>query len=149
IGVGVDPQVNALEYWGENARTQAQLRPVVETVLKIYAQAIVEAGKKADEIANRLTANDDAGAKRWQAAEDFRNLAVFSEAMAKYDLCIALDKSDPKRKEIADEAIESLKQFDNNDSAVQATVRNRMAKLNMVKGDFDAARQMFQTVATN
>ncbi|HSV15034.1 MAG TPA: hypothetical protein VLI90_12315, partial [Tepidisphaeraceae bacterium] len=149
ITVGVDPQVNAMEYFGENPKTQAQLRPVVETVLKIYARAVDEAGKRADAIANKLTPNDNAGIQRWQAADDLRNLAAFSGAMAQYDLCMALDKADPQRKRTADDAIESLKQFDTNDSAVQPVVRNQIAKLNMVKGSFDAAKKMFDAIANN
>src|SRR2546423_1588794 len=84
ITVGVDPLVNAMEYFGENAKTQAQLRPIVETVLKIYDRAADEANKRADAIANKLTPNDAAGAARWQAADDLRALAVFSGAMAQY-----------------------------------------------------------------
>ncbi len=149
VTASVDPDINALEYWGENSRTQDRVRPTVQTVLKIYQKAAATAAARADQIANKLTASDDANAKRWQAADDLHNLAIFNELMADYDLCLSLDKSDPQRADLADKAIDGLKQFDTNDSAVQAAVRNRIAKLNMARGDFDAARQIFATVANN
>jgi len=34
VSSSVDPDVNSLEYWGENPRTQERLKPVIETVLK-------------------------------------------------------------------------------------------------------------------
>jgi hypothetical protein len=149
VTASVDPDINALEYWGENSRTQDRVRPTVQMVLKIYQKASANAASRADQIANQLTANDEATAKRWQTADDLHNLANFNELMADYDLCLSLDKSDPQRADLADKAIEGLKQFDTNDSAVQAAVRNRIAKLNMTRGDFDIARQIFATVANN
>jgi hypothetical protein len=145
----VDPDINALEYWGENSRTQDRVRPTVQMVLKIYQKASATAAARADEIANHLTANDDAAAARWQAADDLHSLATFNELMADYDLCLSLDKSDPQRADLADKAIDGLKPFDTNDSAVQAAVRNQMAKLNMTLGDFDTARKIFATVRDN
>lgn len=149
LTTAVEPDVTTLEYWGENPRTQAQVRPAAEAVIKIYEKAATEAGNSADALAGQLTANDDTAAKRWQAADDLHNLAGFNRNMAVYDLCIALDKADPRRKELATKAIEALKPFDTNDSAVQAAVRNRIAKLNMAKGDYYNARKVFATVINN
>jgi hypothetical protein len=87
--------------------------------------------------------------KRYEAADDVRNKAIFSQTMARYDLCLALDKADPRRKQTADQAIEALKQWDNNDSEVQPVVRNRMAKLSMAKGDYAGAKKGFATVINN
>ena len=149
VTASVDPDINALEYWGENSRTQDRVRPIAQTVLKIYEKAVATAAARADDLANHLTANDDAAAKRWQAADDLHNLAVFNQLMADYDLCLSLDRSDPQRTDLAEKAIDGLKQFDTNDSAVQAAVRNRIAKLNMTRADFDSARQIFATVRDN
>ncbi len=142
----VDPDVNALEYWGENPRTQNRVRPVIQTVSEIYQQAAARAAQQADLIAAHLSPNDDAQAKRWQQADDLHSLAEFSQYMLQYDLCLALDASDPQRIEVANKAIESLAPFDAPDTAVQAAVRNRIAKLNMAKGDYATARRIFATV---
>jgi hypothetical protein len=149
LTTGIDPQINALEYWGENPRTQSQVRPLVEIVLNVYDQAAVAAAKQADQIANHLAPSDDLGAKRWQAADDLRNLASFSQSMAKYDLCLAMDKTDPERAKVAAATIDSLKQFDTNDSAVQALVRIQIAKLNMARADYPAAMKIFAAVINN
>jgi hypothetical protein len=149
LTTGVEPQVNTLEYWGENPKTQAQVRPLIQIVLDIYDRAAAVAARQADQIANHLAPNDDAGAKRWQALDELRTLATFSQSMAKYDLCLAMDRTDPARQTIATAAIDSLKQFDNNDSAVQAMVRNQIAKLTMAKGDYAAAIDIFSGVINN
>jgi hypothetical protein len=149
VSTSVDPDINALEYFGGNPATRSRVRPVVETVLKIYAQAARIAAARADDLANHLTPSDDAGAKRWQQIDELRNLATFNGYMVDYDLCLALEESDPARFELADKAIAGLKAYDNNDSAVQAAVRNRIGKLNLAKGDYGSAMAVFQQVIDN
>ena len=59
ITLGVERDVNALEYWGENPRTQAQLRPIAETITKILDKAYAEAQRQSDEVANQIQSLDD------------------------------------------------------------------------------------------
>src|SRR5688572_1130542 len=42
---GVERDVNTLEYWGENPRTQSSLRPVAQVVVKLYDKAAKVAEK--------------------------------------------------------------------------------------------------------
>src|SRR5438094_10409536 len=67
--------------------------------------------------------------------------------MVDYYRALALDKADPKRKEICAKAVEYLKQFDNPDSQVMPLVQNRMAKLHMAAGEYDKAKALFKPVA--
>ena len=74
--------------------------------------------------------------------------AQYSRHMADYQLTLALPAGSPERIEIAQKAIDYLKQFDNADSTVQPVVRLRIAKLNMSKGDFEAAKKSFASLIT-
>lgn len=149
VTAGVEPDINTLEYWGPDPKKQAHAKPLVDTVIQVYTKAQAEAQRVADDLANHMTPNDDAAAKRWEAADNLHTLAGFSLNMLKYDQCLTLDKADPNREKIADDAITYLKQYDTNDSGVQAAVRNRIAKLNMAKGDYDQAEKTFATVITD
>ena len=148
--VGVDPDVNALEYFGHNNETAARLLPTVTAVRAILSRAADAAGQSADKLANQMTdPNDTAMANRWQAMTNLQASAAFTDNMEAYDLCLAMPAGDPAIAKAADAAIDYLKQFDNKDSDVMAAVRNRTAKLQMVKGDFAAAAKGFGDVATN
>jgi hypothetical protein len=147
VTVGVAPDINSLEYWGENKRKQTHAKPLVDTVIKIYQKAEAEAQRLEDIIANQMTPNSSP--KAWEDMDSLHNLAIYSENMSKYDQCLTLDKDDPLRKKIADDAITNLTQYDNDQSGVQAVVRNRIAKLNMAKGDYDAAKKAFAAVINN
>src|SRR5436305_14267792 len=59
IQSGVEQQVNRLEYWGENPRTQGQLRPVVEAVTKILDKASESAAAEADKLSNQIKGPND------------------------------------------------------------------------------------------
>jgi hypothetical protein len=147
ITSGVERDVNTLEYWGENPKTQAQLRPIVESVIKILNRAAEQAQAAADQIADTIKAPNDPGVNKYMEMEGMVVSANYTKAMVDYYLALSIDRADPRRKEVADKAIEFLKQYDNAESEVQPIVRNRIAKLNMAKGDFEAAKNGFDSVA--
>jgi len=147
IKSGVERDVNTLEYWGENTKTQASLRPIAEVVVKLLDKASKAAEKQAETIANQIKGLDDPRAAQ---SEEFMALATsanYTRAMSAYYVALAMDKADPRRKDIATAAIDTLAEFDNPESEVQGVVRNRMAKLNMVAGNFDKAKGLFKSVA--
>ena len=43
IEQGIKPDVNTLEYWGENSATQAAVRPVIDAALKLLDKAAASA----------------------------------------------------------------------------------------------------------
>lgn len=149
IKFGIERDVNTLEYWGENPRTQASLRPVVETVIKILDKTTAEATEQAEKIGNSITnPNNVAAVQQWEKMDQLATNAAYTRHMVDYYLALSMDKADGKRKVIADEAIEFLKQYDVEDYAnTRATVRNRIAKLQLAKGDYPAAKDTFATVA--
>jgi hypothetical protein len=147
IKSGVERDVNTLEYWGENTRTQASLQPIAEVVIKLLDKAAKAAEKQAEAIANQIKGLDDPRAAQ---AEEFMNLAAsanYTRAMSAYYVALSMDKADPRRKDIAANAIDTLAEFDTPESEVQGIVRNRMAKLNMIAGNFAKAKTLFQSVA--
>ena len=52
---GTARHVNVLEYFGETPKVQSQLRPIAEAIDRVYDKAIASAQKKADDIANQMT----------------------------------------------------------------------------------------------
>ncbi len=150
ITEGINPDLNTLEYWGENPRLQASLRPLAETVQKIYEKAAIEAEEESNKVAERLgNVSGPALAameKRWEELYNLQMMAQYTKAMSAYNLARSIDKADPRRKQIADEAIAFLTQYDDPTTQVQPQARLRIAKLNMAKGDFDTAKKMFDSI---
>ncbi len=146
ITAGAERDVNTLEYWGENPRTQASLAPIVDTIQQILTKAQSAATDEANRIANSLKSPDDPAINRYNEMDQLARTAEYTKNMVAYDACLALDAANPQRGEIANKAIDYLKQFDDPDSTVQPLVRNRIAKLNLVKGNFDEARKLFETI---
>jgi hypothetical protein len=143
-----DRDVNTLEYWGENPRTQGTLRPIAQTIVKLLEKAAASAEKQSEAIANQLKGLDDPRAAQSEEMSALATSAAYTKAMSDYYVALSIDKADPKRKEIATRAIEVLAEFDNPDTEVQPFARNRMAKLHMVAGNFDKARELFRSVAS-
>ncbi|HEV2295582.1 MAG TPA: hypothetical protein VGR35_17165 [Tepidisphaeraceae bacterium] len=144
---GVERDVNTLEYWGENPRTQAALRPVAQVVVKLLEKAAAVAEKQAETVANQLKGLDD---PRAALAEELSNLAIsaaYTKAMSDYYVALSIDRADAKRKQIATAAIDALAEFDTPETEVQPIVRNRMAKLHMAAGNYSQARELFRSVA--
>ncbi len=147
---GTDADVNKLEYWGENPRTQAELRPVAEAVVNILDKCAVEASAEADRIANTFgNAPSKSQVDAWQQMDTLHTYANYTKAMSTYYLVLAMDPADPQRKTLVEKAIEQLAENDNHESQIQAAVRNRIGKLNMAIGDYDAARKAFESVYNN
>lgn len=147
IAYGVEPEVNTLEYWGESPKTQAELRPIVETVVRVLEKAQEEAAVAANDIANRIPNQASPLVKQWEQMDQLATSADYTRHMVLYDLALTIDRSDAKRNELANEAIEYLKQFDTPDSQVQPLVCNRLAKLHMVQDDYAKAKELFEPVA--
>src|SRR3954464_4534403 len=61
---GTARHVNVLEYFGENPKVQSQLRPIAEAIDRVYDKAIAAAQKKADDIANQMTPQNQRSEER-------------------------------------------------------------------------------------
>jgi hypothetical protein len=148
INESVEKDVNTLEYWGDNPKTQSQLRPVVQAVIKMLEKANAEAVAAADVAANQVkNPNDVAAINIWQSLNNLALTAQYTKNLVNYDLVLSIDTADPQRKDIADATIKYLTDFDVPDQPVRALVDVRMAKLYMVIGDFVNAHRLFDLVA--
>lgn len=141
-------QVNTLEYWGENPRVQASLRPIVEAIIKILDRCQMLANTQAEAIANTIRSPEDPAARQYMAMDSLATMARYTRYMVDYDLVLSIDSTagNKLRRQIAQKAIEGLAEFDNADSTVQAEVRNRIAKLKMAMGDDAGAIEQFAGV---
>ena len=143
---GVERDVNTLEYWGENPRTQAALRPVVEAVVKLLDKTAAEAQTQATALSNQIGNPNDPKARQWEQMSDLQTASAYTRHMVDYYLALALDPKDARRGEVTKEGIEFLKQYDNADSTVQPVVRLRIGKLHLARGDFDQAKEVFGSI---
>ena len=146
ITAGVERDVNTLEYWGENPRTQAQLRPVVETAIKMLERAEQLARKRAEAIAAKVNSPSSPLVARYEEMDRLAATAEYTKNMAMYYLALSLDQSSARRRQVADAAFEYLQQFDVDENPDRNLVRTRMAKLKMARGDHNAAREIFDLV---
>jgi hypothetical protein len=144
---GVQADISTLEYWGDSPKTQARVRPVVETVIALLDKCAAEAQKRADAIANSITTPGDPKAKQWEELSTLATTAAYTRHIVDYYLALSQDKAAPQRNQIAAKAIEFLSQYDNADSQVQPKVRLITAKLKMTRGQYDEAQALFKTVA--
>lgn len=129
IEVLVFPRLNSLEYWGETAANTARLRPVATVAGRMLARAAELARREADEVANRLTSANDPNIARYEQLESLAVKAEYTRRMNDYAVVVSMDVADPQRRRLAEEAIEALRQFDNEESTVQPAVRLQTGKL--------------------
>jgi hypothetical protein len=149
ITASIEKDVNTLEYWGDNPKTQSQLRPVVQAVIDMLDKANQEAGDAASAAANQIKSeNDKAAMARYEELNNLALTAEYTKNLVNYDKILSIDAADPQRKTIAADTIKYLKDFDTPDQPVRALVDVRMAKIEMETVDFAGAHKLFQLVAT-
>lgn len=149
IQQGIEGNINTLEFWGENPRLQATLRPIADTTRKILDRTIEVTQENLDTIVNDIRTPGDAASKRYEQMEAFLIGAQFTRDMSEYYRVMARDRSSEERKQIATEAIEALQEHDNAESTVQPVVKNRIAKLLLARGndgDYAEARKLLSDV---
>lgn len=153
IGEGaVQSDVNRLEYFGDDDRTRAKMRPAAEAVVLIFQRAVAVAGDACSKVVNAHNPNQPlpaAALRQWEEWDKKRSLAQYSMRMAEYWAILAMDKADNKRNQRIDQAIKGLAEWDDPTSDVQASIRNRIGKLLLAKGDFVKAKGMFDSVKDN
>ncbi len=148
----VEPETNIIEYWGETPKTQHRLAGAIDPVMKILEKAVTTGKERANKLADQLNkGNNQRVAQAWQQADDLATLAEYTRAMVSYNKAMSIPanaKGMEERKRLADDAIQFLQAYDNNESGVQAAVRNRMGKLNFIKHEYGPANDLFESVET-
>jgi hypothetical protein len=146
IHAGSDPLVNTLEYWGETPATQAQLRPIAEVVEKLFERAGAVASDELNAAASKVRGPQDPAAARLDQLEKLANIATYNARMSDYTLAISIDRADPRRREIAQRAIDYLKDLDVPEESVRPAVRLQIAKLSLLIADYGNARKLFDSL---
>jgi hypothetical protein len=145
----VSRDVNTLEYWGENLSVMGELRPLAQAVGKIYQRAAELAQAQVNSVAAQITnPTDNPLMPTLQKFDQLQNLATYSERMNDYAIALSIDPADPQRKQIADKAIQYLSALDTEDQPVRPQVRLHIAKLDLVKEDFESARKLLDEMTT-
>jgi tetratricopeptide (TPR) repeat protein len=147
---GVQRDLNVLEYWGENPRTQGKLKPVVEAIVQMCTRAEELARARADQLAEAIRSQSDVTAiRRWQQADTLAETAAYTGHIVRYYRALSLDKADPQRLATIREAAEYLEQFDVDGNPDRAFVRTLLGKLATTRGGeegFAEARRRFDEV---
>ena len=143
IDQGESRDVNTLEYWGENLAVMSQLRPIAQAVGKMFDRAAELAAQQLNVAAAQVNPANALLMAKLDKLDQLQNLATYSARMNDYAVALSIDPADPQRRQIADNAIAYLTTLDTEDQPVRALVRTRIAKLDMVKGDYPAARKLF------
>jgi hypothetical protein len=132
---GVQRDLDIIEFWGENPRTQSKLRPVTEAVVKMTARARELAKTRADALAEQIrNPNDRAAIERWTQMNNLAETAEYTGNIVRYYQALSLDRADPNRAAIARDAIDYLEQFDVEENPDRNFVRILIGKLNATIG---------------
>ncbi|QOV87289.1 hypothetical protein [Humisphaera borealis] len=152
IAKGIEPDVDTLDYWGDNSSTQARIRPAARVAVQMLKKVSETAFAQAKALENQIKSPNDPKIDLWEKLEAQANQAKYVGALSAYYEVVSIDASGnnkaawDERKKIADEAIKFLTDFDTPDSGVGPMVKMRIAKLQMGKGDYDAALKNFQLI---
>jgi hypothetical protein len=143
IEYGMKSQVNQIEYFGETPARQAELNGSAEAVIKIFDKTIAEAEAQQNQTLAGQTRPTPQVMQKWQTLDERMNTAKWTKAFASYGLALSLDPASPKRKEVADAAIAFLTEYEKPEHQREGPVKVQLGKLQMVKGDTDAAVAKF------
>jgi hypothetical protein len=153
LAEGAEGEANVMEYWGETPASQARLRPIAIAIDEMLARAGTVAEEEKAAIAKQMGTNVNSPlAAKWEELEHLQELVKFSRGMASYYKAMSIpatDETKADRIKAADDGIAVLKEYDNGDNPednVQPVVKTRIAKLHMVKGEPDVAKQFFTAV---
>jgi hypothetical protein len=145
---GVVQDVNALEYFGEDgaSATKARLHPIVKTAIDMYDRAVDILNRRQLALQNNIQSVGDAAAIQWQNVYKDYQTALYTRWMLSYSYLLSLDTADKDREKIATDAIQTLAQWDNPDSGVEAMVRLQIGKLYMAENQPMRAQKTLRTI---
>ena len=93
VKLGVEPDVDTLEYWGESAVTQARVRPVAKMASDMLKKVSVDAETEHARIEAAMKVPNDKQAERWMELYELANNSKYFDAMIQYYLALATDVS--------------------------------------------------------
>lgn len=143
IEFGMKPQITQVEYFGETPKSQAELNEFADAVMKLLDKTIEECEAQENQVLAGQTRPNPQVMAKWQALDDRLNTARWTKAFASYGLALSMDQADSKRKETSDAALTFLKDFEDPQYQREAIVKLQMGKLNLAKGDTNAAVAKF------
>lgn len=153
VAEGAEAQANVMEYWGETPASQARLRPIAMAIDEMLARTVTSADDEKNAIAKQMGNNANSPlVPKWEELDHLQELAKYSRGMASYYKAMSIPAGEATRADrvkAADDGIAILKDYDNGDSpdeGLQPVVKTRIAKLQMVKGEPDVAKQFFSAV---
>ena len=157
VAKGIEPDINTLEYWGENPTLQARVKPAADIASKMLQQVSVQSETQEKQIEAAGIHGDNTKADLWQKLDGLKDSAKYYDNMITYYRAMAIDTSGGKnaaavkeRSKICDDAIKFLQDpFDlpgADGGGVQPLVHNRIGKLAMAKGDFTMAKTYFNAM---
>jgi hypothetical protein len=141
----IGPETSKLQYWGDDAKMREGIRPIIEAVIPGLDSLDKDAAKQAAQ----LGTGDNPPQAQIDSLINFSASARYAKFSIYDDWALSLDPKDPKRRQIADDGIKGLAEWDTADSGVQAQVHFQLGLLCMAEQDFPGARKWFDEIQTN
>jgi hypothetical protein len=145
VSVGVDLDVNTLEYWGPDVQLQGAVLPVAQTVQRMFGVAHDLSQQKGDALANQITDPQSPAAAQWSAMNALATRAIYDQYMSAYYIVMTTESAATRTKAAYD-AIANLKTFDDPALEVQSDLHLRLGKMYLATGDIPQAQAMFDTL---
>lgn len=148
---GIEEDQHLLENFGENLGVQARLLPVANAVDKMLRKASEEANTASE----KAQMNWPAGKSAWEAADQQKRIADYTDAIIGYSRALAMVPNDARRPNVIDDSIKALQSYDSEDNPGRYDVQFYLAKLNLAAGTagdkkspeaLDNARKLFDAV---
>ena len=153
IGKGIEPDVNILDYWGDNPVRQARIKLAADLSVKMLNKASDEAINRMNLVQNQIKNPNDPKMAECERLYIQSKETKYVANLAAYYQVSAIDVGGPnakagldERKKLADPAINYLKDFATPDSGAAPTVLLRLGRLAMAKADFANAKKYLQYV---
>jgi tetratricopeptide (TPR) repeat protein len=153
IGKGIEPDVNILDYWGDNPVRQARIKMAADLSVKMLNKASDEALNRMNVMQNQIRSATDPRMAECEKLFETSNQTKYVANLASYYQVVAIDATGPnaatgiaERKKLADPAIKYLSDFATPDSGAGPTVLLRLGRLAMAKADFVSAKKYLQSI---
>jgi hypothetical protein len=157
VSRGIEPDVNILDYWGDDSVRQARVGPAADLAVELIDKASKAFRAEATRLEGQLKTQNDPKIKLFEEADLMANKSAYAAQEWTYYRLLGIDvvakKAKPPyldRVAIAAPVIKYLtdpeKGFDNNDSQFAPAVKILLGKIYMRTGEFAKAKEQFSFV---
>jgi hypothetical protein len=132
---GIVEDTRIIEVFGASDATRAQLKPVVQTVLKLLERCGEVATAEVDKLSVNVSPNDAKKLKQIESVQNLVDGSAFHQRLLAYQLALTLDPADPERKVVVNDAVKFLADYATEENPGLNELRVHMGKMLALRGD--------------